>query len=842
MTVTAPATWVKTHCQLCYNCCPIRVKVQDGKAVRIEGDPDNPAAGGRTCGRGLTGLHRLYDPYRVKNPLMRQNPEKGIDVDPQWKEVSWDEALTVVADKMRAIRQDNPNKFVAGFWGYEKYAQADAWCHAFGTVNGRFSFTGVSSQCANPQHILGMIAQGSFVMYPDLEHTQYLLMLGTGFGFDAHHNLPGMAARMAAARERGMKLVVVDPHQSTAASHADTWIPIRPATDLAFLLALIHVIVEDDSVDRRFLVATTNAPYLLDEEGRYLRSGANGKPLVWDESRGVAAPFDEVPAEHVALDGEHLVDGTHRITAYEALRRRVARYTPRWAQEMTTVPADLIRQVAQEFAKAASVGSTIVLDGVEFPYRPAVALGYRGMMAHANGGHTTQALEILNILVGAVGVPGGVMGKSFALRTGRVPEKFASSPDGTIHPGEPGWEVNTEFRCPPQRLDLWDTSPIAFDLPHLVPMTVCDPQAYGFDYEPEMLFLLGTNPLLNIGDHTVVSEALKKFDLVVDVSLFLDETTQFADLVLPEHSYLERSLLTNFTFDYVGLEIGQPVVDPLYNTMDGMELLIELADRAGFLHGPDGFNARLSDAVSLHPYRLDLERRYTWDEVLELQARSATNGEHDLAWFQEHGHNFRPMTPVEKYQRYADSRLSMYFELVRDAGERLREHARTCEQQRSSHDLVPANYEALPVWQASPVHDDPEFDLYMINYKSNLSSWGEANNPLLMEIAEGHPELLAVIMHEETAEAKGIAEGDRVMVGSRWGEMEGLVHRSRLVHPEVLAVGGSFGHTVGSPVGRGKGSSYNKLLPIDLGHTDQLGGVMESSVRVRVRSLARSRS
>ena len=140
--------WVKSYCQMCFNACPIEVHVRDGVAVKIQGDPDDKLTNGRLCARGLSGLTRLYDPYRVKRPLVRTNPEKGLGIDPKWKEVTWDEALDIVAEKLRAIRGENPNKLICSFWPYEKYIQSFAWGSAFGTKNGGFSFSGVSNQCA----------------------------------------------------------------------------------------------------------------------------------------------------------------------------------------------------------------------------------------------------------------------------------------------------------------------------------------------------------------------------------------------------------------------------------------------------------------------------------------------------------------------------------------------------------------------------------------------------------------------------------------------------------------------------------------------------------------------
>jgi len=97
---------------MCYNMCGILVRRKDGLAVEIKGNPEHPNNKGKVCGKAFAGLMSLYSPYRVKTPLKRTNPEKGIGVDPSWKQISWDEALDSVAERLRKIRADDPRKLI----------------------------------------------------------------------------------------------------------------------------------------------------------------------------------------------------------------------------------------------------------------------------------------------------------------------------------------------------------------------------------------------------------------------------------------------------------------------------------------------------------------------------------------------------------------------------------------------------------------------------------------------------------------------------------------------------------------------------------------------------------
>src|SRR3989304_517196 len=103
---------VPSFCHLCiYGQCSTLVHVVDGVAVKVEGNPDAPHNLGRLCARGNANIIELYDPYRVKVPLKRTNPEKGLDVDPQFVEISWEEALDIVAAKLRQVREEDPRQF-----------------------------------------------------------------------------------------------------------------------------------------------------------------------------------------------------------------------------------------------------------------------------------------------------------------------------------------------------------------------------------------------------------------------------------------------------------------------------------------------------------------------------------------------------------------------------------------------------------------------------------------------------------------------------------------------------------------------------------------------------------
>ena len=832
--------WIKSHCQMCFNACPIVVHVKNGRAIKIKGDSDDLNTNGRLCARGLAGLAKLYDPNRVKGPLIRTNPEKGVGIDPEWREASWDEALDLVGQKLKKIRQENPNKLICSLWPWEKYVQAFAWGTASGTKNGGFSFSGVSNQCANPNHFIGMLSHGALVEFPDLDYCNYLIMFGTEFGMGSHQLFVRMAKDMADARERGLKLVVVDPRLSVGAGKADEWIPIKPATDLAFLLAMIYLLIHEcKAYDIRFLKRNSNGPYLIGPDHHFVVDPDSRRPLIWDPVDGKVKVYDDSSIRDFALEGQYEVNGVKCEPAFDYLKKETRKYTPEWASQITDVPAEKIRHITREFVEAANIGGTITIENKEYPLRPAAILSYRGLQAHSNGGVAMMAQAIVMMLIGALSAPGGLLAKSMDdRRFGGAPAYLSKAEDGIVRPHATGWEFRTPFSFPPQRLDLREYCPLAFDLGHLVPLTVLDPARFGFDYRPEALILYHSNPLTNIGDLDVVTEALKKLDMVVSINLCLDESTDFADVVLPEHSYLERYNLSNFTYDMRGLQIGQPVIDPLYNTKEGMHILIELAHRADFLFGENGFNAHLNRTLGLKgPYQLDLNKKYTYEEVLDIQAKCHSNGKRDLDWYKKHGNDFRPVKPEQKYLQYRDARLPLYFNFIKYVGDDLKKSLEEYDIEKKLGLKVSLDqYKGIPYWEPSPIHEDhSEFDLYLIAYKSYLTTFVDmATNPIIMDIAQHDPYHLYIMINSDAAKKKGLQDGDTVWLESRLAKVKARVRFSQGIHPQTVAISQGFGRWSKHPSARDKGIKYNPHLPISLSYSGMLGGSMETAARVRI--------
>jgi len=199
--------WIPTVCNMCYYGCGIKVHRVNGAVVGIEGDPRNPLNAGKICAKGKSGILSLYNPNRVKSPMIRTNPEKGIGVDPKWEEITWEEALDIIAARLRKIREDDPRKLVITTFDIPPWQwRLMAFTTAFGTPN---LYSGTPHYyCGNGTHTIDFLTLGTFWAGPDLANCNYCILWGSQAGFmtSTHETL-----EMAEARERGMHLVVIDP-------------------------------------------------------------------------------------------------------------------------------------------------------------------------------------------------------------------------------------------------------------------------------------------------------------------------------------------------------------------------------------------------------------------------------------------------------------------------------------------------------------------------------------------------------------------------------------------------------------------------------------------------------
>ncbi len=279
---------VPTFCDLCFWKCNAIATVRDGRLWKIEGNPADPFSRGRLCPRGTGGIAAATDPDRLRTPLIRTR-ERGAE---EWKAVTWDEALDFVATRMKRIAAEHGPESVAGFTHGIGGTFIRHALKAYGTPNlAAPSF----AQCRGPRDVGFNLTFGEDVGSPertDIANTECLVLIGSHLGENMHNT---QVQEFAEAVGRGASLIVVDPRFSVAASKARHYLPIKPGTDLALLLAWMNVIVTEQRYD----------------------------------------------AEYVAKHGH----------GFDAFAASLTPYTPEWAYPETGIEPETIRATAREMAR-----------------------------------------------------------------------------------------------------------------------------------------------------------------------------------------------------------------------------------------------------------------------------------------------------------------------------------------------------------------------------------------------------------------------------------------------------------------------------------------------------------
>ena len=906
MAVPAPGDrrQVATYCYQCVNGPDLlTVEVVDGVATKVEpnfGAADVHPAQGKVCVKAYGLVQKIYNPHRLLRPMIRTNPRKGRDQDPGWTPISWDEALDMIAAKLNDIRARG---LVDGD-GYPRVAFTTggagtplmymgtfpAFLAAWGPVD-RSLGAGGTVKCTHAQHMYGELWHRAFTSCPDTPHCRYIVSFGTNI--EVAGGVTGVH-RQADARARGCRRVQIEPQLSVTGACSDEWVPIRPMTDSAFLYAMLHVLLHErriEELDVAFLSLHTGSPYLVGPHGYFLRHPDTREPLVWDKARGQAVAHDTADAD-AALTGEFTVsaveigaDGEswkHEAVAsspaFAMLARHVAGFTPEWAASVCDVPAATIRRIANEFLAQACVGKSIEIEGRVLPYRPvAVTLG-RSVNSGWGAYECVWARTVLQTLVGALEVPGALVGTT-VLITGEEHDRI-----GSVRPGPDGF---LDYPMNPTDKEHWVAHP---DVRHahqsLLPLvgngrfsqalgssTLAWMRLQGRAAEswprpkpPDLWFVYRCNPAISFSETDRLAETMASFPFTVSFAYTLDETNHYADLLLPEAMDMESTQLVrvggthyqeNF-WNHQGWALRQPVVAPCGETRDFTELATQLAQRTGLLAD---YNRMLNAGAAglplksaSHDFSLDESRAHSVDEIWDAVCRAASAEVTDgaardgLAWFKEHGLRVRPFPRINWYLFPKMLDLGLRFELpyqerILRAGRQLSN--RLHEQGIRWWDRQVAEYAALPDWKdLDRVWDavyrerfavDPaKYPFWLITARSMQYSWGgNVSIQMIREVAgnvAGHD---GIIVNGGRAREMGIGEGDLIEVSSPICSVRGRAVLRQGIRPDTILMLAQFGHWK-TPFAKDFGTpSVNRLVPMHMDLIDG-GGSSNDAAKVAV--------
>lgn len=493
------ATTTKPHvCALCETGCGLTVELDGRTVTGIRGNDDDAFSRGYTCPKGIASVALEHDPDRLRTPMRR-----GSNGD--FHSVTWEDAFAEAGERLAAVQKKHGRDAVASYMGtpivhkHGALLMRGALLGALRTKNS----TSAGSQDTSPRFAASFLMYGSTLStpVPDIDRTDYFLCVG-GNPLVSNGSLltaPDIRGRLRALRERGGKIVVVDPRRTETADAADEHVAILPGGDAAFLLAMAHVIVAEGRADKAFISTRT---------------------------RGFAS-----------------------------VEERLRTWTPERAAPVCGVDAGVIRRLALEFAAA----------------RTSACYTRLGICNSAHGTLATFAADLLNVVAGRLGAIGGAMFPKPAVDVPRLSRMVGA--DGFAR-----W--HSRVRGLPE---------IAGDVPASVLAEEMETEGQG---QVRAFVTFAGNPVLTTPNGKRLAAALQKLDFMVSIDMYVNETTQYANLILPPSGPFSDDHVDTFFANAAPKNVLRWVdaaVPRAENERTDWEILLELSYRLG--GGPSGMPA-----------------------------------------------------------------------------------------------------------------------------------------------------------------------------------------------------------------------------------------------------------
>ncbi|MCL5055750.1 MAG: molybdopterin-dependent oxidoreductase [Firmicutes bacterium] len=705
----------------CYQCsvgCGIKVKVEEGRAVKIEGG-DSPVNLGGIGPKGQSGLQVLYDPDRIQNPRSSLR-KRGSG---RWKEISWNEAISELAEKLTKIRKVNPQG-LALLCGRPRGMMVELWqrfCQVFGTPNFFDPFSTSDG---------GMKTAANFMMgtqdLPGTNWSETLFVLSFGAAlFETTCQGIYFTSRFSSNQEKNPvkrgRLVQVEPVCSLTAEHADEWIPILPGAYDALALGISHVLVKENLYDRKFVETQT---YGFEN---------------WKDSEGK----------------------THK-----GFKELLGNYSPEVVAKMTGVPSSVIVKLARDLRQ----------------YRPSVVFADGRSTSTSNGFEIARSVLALNALLGSINSPGGLLTQ--------IPPPLsrwaAVKLDETAEKG---------LKFP--RLDRGNKN----DFPlceggavEVLPDKILKQEPYSL----KALFLYYVNPLFTRINPDRWEKALSTIPFIVSFSPFMDESAWFSDLILPDCTYLERweDACIAPTTGYPIFGARQPVVEPLYNTKNTGDVVIELAKKMGH---PFDLNFPWGDFKEVFEKRAEGIHKIRKGSITSHSRKKFYENFYEKGYWENPPYPFNIdlfKTPSKKFEFCSQTIKSMM------------------KKEFSNFEQICFPHAELPHWEGNK----SDFPFYFLPYKPITYAEGSgANIPRMWEIHKlqcGVPwnwESWIEISPEDAALMK-LSEKDRVKVSSPVGSFGTHLKISSKIQRGMIWMALGTGHTQYGRFAKNKGVNPKEIL------------------------------
>jgi len=701
---------VPTLCEMCVNKCAALARVENGVITKLDPNPLFPKSRNMLCPRGNAGIAALYDPDRLKYPLIRIG-EKG---EGKFKRVTWDEAYMYIKEKTLKIldeEKDNRSSFL--FCAGEGMAEHTfkSFYEAFGSAN----WLNHASVC------LQTVVSGYGVTlggYPqsDMENAEYIIMAGANRAEAIV--TPDTMDLFKRTKQRGAKLICVDPRFTNTAAKADTWLAIKPGTDLAFVLALTYVVLTEELYDKE-----------------YVANNFNG--------------FEE-----------------YRSSVINNL------YTPEWASRITNISAKEITKIAREFMAHAP-------KAIYYP-------GRRSTFAK-NDFQLRRAMAIFQGLSGGIDTKGGlVFGNKIKLKPHSTLSPLYDRAQGRAlgkktknAKGQTGYDDCAIVSGGGSWIS-WRNRFLEGRMP----------------YNVRGMFIYKHNPVMNMPNSAKTIEMLKKMELVVAIDTMPSDTVMYADVVLPEAHYLERTDPVK-TFSGVEPSIAQrnKVIDPMYETKPVRDILRSLTR---MLSKPmfeitkkydEMVQEEIEDSSEAEVFaEFDINRPFhEHQEHLNEHEVSAYPGAaealRDKGVFYPDMEKYHKQLSVNEFEYYPESKKAYS---VRGGKPKTRSEKVEC----NLENLAKKGIDPMPVWRKEYEYTIPEGKFRMLTGRhAQFTQSGTSNNFKLRDLMGEN----FIWINKRVAKEKNIEFADMIEVSSSAGKTQLRAYPTEKIAPDTVFFIHGFG-------------------------------------------------
>lgn len=714
--------------------------VEDGRLVKIEGNPELPRTSGKLCARGQAGVNILYNPDRLLHPLKRVG-KRGQG---RWQKISWDEALDLLVKggeiagrKVKGLKElrekGRPENFMFHY-GRMKGSDSKIIKSHFLAAYGTKTIGNHTSICEGAKWVAQELTWGSHYDNWDFENTRCILNFGSNV-LECHTNHVPEAQRCVSAMARGVPMYTFDVRLSNTATRSTEWVPVKPGTDLAVVLAMCNVLMQNGLYDKEFIETYTNV-------------------------------------------------------TVEELKTHLAQYTAQWAQGISGVPAEKIRDIALTYGRA----------------KPGVCISYRGAVMHYNGVQTERAIFMLEAIAGNIDRPGG--------RCRAVGAKWKST--------------FPKPKTKAKKLHLLDGHKGAYAYPtHHSSHQVFNMIRSGPE-RPEIYMFFCYNPVYANGDVQANIDLMKdeqKMPFLVAVDVALSESSELADLVLPDTTYLERWTCEDMVCPSQVPEyyIRQPMVKPLGEVRNFCDVVGDIAKRLGLDLGFDSAEEFVRDCCDNTPgvkeaggfaYMKAHGAWYDKKAKAAYYAHAKTRDVSGAVLDEATGVYYKKQAADTDYSSLDSKHAAKQYVAQRCGDGQARKgfppdkhRWKTGLLELRSKALADKGFDALPSWMPIPEHQKMSSDdLFLTTFKVNVQTHSRSENcKWLTEIYHENPAWI----NPQTAASRGFGDGELIRVKSSVGEIVTKARVSEAVAPGVIAISHHMGHWAYGGYASGKSCSEN---------------------------------